>query len=210
MFAIAGSLISACIYGFLYLRGAPSALRSLFKTLPIALIAVFALQADASWFLIGALAFCALGDAALSRDGEAAFMAGLGSFLIGHILYIVVILNLSGMTPDLGALRLIGCAGALIYALIAARWMWPHLAEMKLPVTVYMIAILLMGAAALTAPGYYWPMMIGAALFIASDTVLAGETFVWKDQAPAWAAPVIWVTYYGGQTLIALTVLGVV
>ncbi|MGB0507213.1 MAG: lysoplasmalogenase [Pikeienuella sp.] len=201
------SVVCSCFYGFVYLRDPPSLIRTILKTLPIALLAVYAFYSDSSWLLIAALAFCALGDAALSRDGEAAFMAGLGSFLIGHIFYIIVLLYLSDISPDLSPMRLLGCVGALIYAVVVARWMWPHLAEMKLPVTVYMIAILLMGAAAITAPTYYWPAMVGAALFIASDSVLAGETFVWKDRVPKWAPLFIWVTYYFGQALIALTAL---
>lgn len=198
---LAVSLGAALIYGLTWLRRPPSMARTVFKTVPVAALALLAWASGAPWLLVAALGFSALGDAALSRDGEAAFMAGLGSFLIAHIAYVPLFWQ-----TGVGALegwRLIAAPLCLVYAVIVARWLWPHLGEMRAPVAVYMLAIVAMGIAALTVPMALWPILLGALSFIASDTVLAAETFVYQNQPRRWTAPVVWITYYAAQALIA-------
>lgn len=183
-----------------FLRRPPSLVRSILKTIPIAALAVLAAFIGAPLLLVLALGFSALGDLALSRDGERAFMAGLGAFLLAHIFYVPL---LFGVGEGFAGWRWAALAGACAYAAMVARWLWPHLGPMRAPVAVYMIAIVAMGAAALTAPPALWPVMLGAALFIVSDTVLAAETFVFAAAPRRWTAPVVWSTYYAGQALIA-------
>lgn len=193
------SALTALIY-FGWLRRPPGLLRSILKTAPIGALAALAFVAEAPLLLVLALGFSALGDLALSRDGERAFMIGLGAFLLAHIFYVPLIL---GVGEGLSGWRWAALGGALAYAVIVARWLWPHLGPMRLPVAVYMTAIVAMGAAAITAPAALWPVLFGAALFIASDTVLAAETFVFTEKPRRWTAPVVWSTYYLGQALIA-------
>ncbi|MEO1613192.1 MAG: lysoplasmalogenase family protein [Pseudomonadota bacterium] len=81
--------------------------------------------------------------------------------------------------------------------------LWPDLHGMRAPVAVYILAIFAMGAAAAGAPPSLWPLLLGAALFVASDAALSAETFVYRDAQRRWTAPFIWTSYYAAQALIA-------
>jgi len=77
----------------------------------------------------------------------------------------------------------------------------------RLPVAAYTAAILAMGLAALLVPG--WGIAAGAALFVASDALLATRKFLLAPEAAAgprlgWA---VWASYYLAQALIALILL---
>lgn len=198
---LAVSLGAALAYLFVWLRRPQSAAKSLVKTTAIGALAALCVVDGAPWLLIAALGLSALGDFAISREGRGAFLAGLGAFLVAHIAYILLFLSVSG---GFEGWRIVGGVALIGYAAIFARWLWPHLGDMRGAVLVYILAIGAMGLAALAAPLTLWPILIGGALFVVSDSVLAAETFVFKESAPRrWTAPVIWSTYYAAQTLIA-------
>ena len=191
------SITAAAAYLLFYVRRPPSLNRTVIKTLAIAALAALAVIMDGPWLLVAALALSALGDLFISRDGEAAFLAGLGSFLCAHIAYVALFWGVAG-----GASPVFAIAFG-VYAVCMLRWLWPHLAEMKAPVCAYIAVIYAMGVVAAGAPVALWPVIAGAALFVISDSVLAAETFVFKDAPRRWTAPVIWTTYYASQVLIA-------
>lgn len=194
------SLTSAVAYLLFYVGRPPSLNRTVIKTLSIAALAALAVMSEGPLLLVAALALSALGDLFISREGEAAFLAGLGAFLCAHIAYVTLFWSVIGGAAGLSV------ALAILFALYAGamlRWLWPHLAGMRAPVCAYIAVIFAMGVTAAGAPLAAWPILVGAALFILSDTVLAAETFVFKDQPRRWTAPVIWVTYYASQVLIA-------
>ena len=191
------SITAASAYLLFYVRRPPSLNRTVIKTLAIAALAALAVIMDGPWLLVAALALSALGDLFISRDGEAAFLAGLGSFLCAHIAYVALFWGVAG-----GASPIFAIAFG-VYAVCMLRWLWPHLAEMKAPVCAYIAVIYAMGVVAAGAPVALWPVIAGAALFVISDSVLAAETFVFKDAPRRWTAPVIWTTYYASQVLIA-------
>lgn len=194
------SVTSAAVYLLFYVGKPPSLNRTVIKTLAIAALAALAVIMNGPWLLIAALALSALGDLFISRDGEAAFLAGLGSFLLAHVAYVALFLHVVG---GAGALSPLVAALFALYALVMLRWLWPHLAGMTAPVCAYIAVIYAMGVTAAPAPQTLWPIMAGAALFVISDSVLAAETFVFKDRPRPWTAPVIWSTYYASQVLIA-------
>ncbi len=194
------SLTAAAAYLLFYVGRPPSLNRTVIKTLSIAALAALAVIIDGPWLLVAALVLSALGDLFISRDGEAAFLAGLGSFLLAHIAYVALFW---GVVGGLSALSPIVAIAFAVYAIAMLRWLWPHLAEMKAPVCAYIAVIYAMGAVAAAAPASQWPIIAGAALFVISDSVLAAETFVFKDAPRRWTAPVIWTTYYASQVLIA-------
>ena len=191
------SVTAAAAYLLFYVRRPPSLNRTVIKTLAIAALAALAVIMDGPWLLVAALALSALGDLFISRDGEAAFLAGLGSFLCAHIAYVALFWGVAG-----GASPVFAIAFG-VYAVCMLRWLWPHLAEMKAPVCAYIAVIYAMGVVAAGAPVALWPVIAGAALFVISDSVLAAETFIFKDAPRRWTAPVIWTTYYASQVLIA-------
>jgi uncharacterized membrane protein YhhN len=127
------------------------------------------------------LFFAWLGDVFLmyTSKGPQYFMYGLGSFLIMQFIYIYIfktvpiknIFNLS--IPSL----LVFLFGAIVLSLIL-----PFLNDLKIPVIVYFLAILIMVLSALSQFYKYKTIpskevFIGAALFMISDSAIALNKF---------------------------------
>ncbi len=163
--------------------------------------------------LIG-LVLGALGDVALMS--EHGFLAGLGSFLLGHVAYVVAV------GTQLPPRMWIGAAGPyalipLVVGLAALAYLWPKLGKLRMPVIFYIAVVITMVIAAIALyrgnpaaviKGDLLAMQlhrrelfaIGAVLFFISDLAVARDKFV----APGfsnrvWGLPV----YYGAQLLIA-------
>ena len=190
----------------LYLADLPaSLLRSLVKTLAVALLSVLAFVQQAHWLLVGALALSAAGDAFLSRPGDRAFLAGLASFLVAHVLYIALFALSGGGVQTLFSARA-GLAVAMLLAVfLIARRLLPKVdSDLKLPVSIYTAAIAAMGLAALTVGN--WAIVAGAILFMVSDSILAWEKFLLPAGARSGAAMrrAVWITYYAAQVLMTL------
>lgn len=197
----AGAAACALIY-LLLAAQPPGVLRSLLKTASVALLALAALLLGAPWLLAVALGLCALGDLFLSRDGEGAFMAGVGAFAAGHLAYAVLFLTREASDPA-RLLQMPGIAIAaalLVLGLVMARILSPRAGALKGPVLAYIPIILGMGAAALTLPFGSW-VFAAACAFMLSDMVLAAETFVLPDDhALRRITPfAVWPLYWGAQ-----------
>src|SRR5215471_11820988 len=77
-----------------------------------------------SSFMLGALGACALGDVLLIPLGRGAtFLAGLGSFAVGHALYACAFWTLHPEPWTVGA----AACGMLGVAWLTLRWLDPHL-----------------------------------------------------------------------------------
>lgn len=199
-------LAFACALAYLGLTARPPGpLRSAVKTASVALLALAALQGGAPAALAVALALCALGDWFLSREGERAFMAGIGAFAAGHLAYVVLFLShpaadlarLAG-APQLWVVLAVIAAGAAMAAVLA-----PRAGALRGPVLAYVPIILGMGVAALALPpvGALALAAPAALAFILSDMVLAAETFLLPADHPARrVAPyAVWPLYWGAQ-----------
>lgn len=188
-----------------------SALRSGLKTAPVALFALAALLGGGPWLLVLGLALGAVGDFALSRKGEAAFMAGLGSFALAHLAYAAVFVGIDGRLAlfDLSAPRWLGLAALVIMAQSTVIWLLPHTGGLKRPVAAYVAIISAMGLAALHLPGTHGLAMLGAGLFVASDLVLSVELFRMQDGGAnaRIASHAVWPLYWIGQGLILAGIL---
>lgn len=151
--------------------------------------------------VLAALALCWLGDVLLIPKNPQIFRAGIVSFLLGHVAFLVAFL-VRGVSP-------LGCGVALallsLPSVLALRWLSPHLSrEMKLPVTAYVGILSLMVVAAVgtaaRAPG--WSILIAAVAFFASDLSVARDRFVHPSFVNrAWGLPL----YYAAQLLFAAT-----
>lgn len=177
--------------------------RSLIKAVPLLLFAGAAALSGRDGALVAGLLLSALGDFALSRRGQRAFLSGLGAFALAHLAYVLHFLSLSGM-PIWAGLRLNPSLAIFVvaYAALAELWLIPHVRDMKWPVRLYVVLIVLMGLAALTLP--IGTAFLGAAFFIASDTLLAFQLFRMDEVNPltgrvGWA---IWISYIAGQAMI--------
>jgi uncharacterized membrane protein YhhN len=176
----------------------------IFKPLTVAFIIGIALQAPASPYkhlILAGLLFSLAGDIFLMLPSDR-FIAGLVSFLAAHLFYIAAF-TIDGASPP----SLLAAIALLVYGGVMLRLLFPHLGVMKLPVIVYMLAILLMvwqasnrcinreTSASLLA-------FAGACLFAASDSVLALNRFRREFRS---AQFLILTTYFAAQWLIALS-----
>ena len=157
------------------------------------------------WVVL-ALVFSWAGDVLLMFDtlNNNFFIFGLIAFLIAHIFYIIFfegILRSENLKKNYWLfLPVLIYYGALIYVLS------PHLGDMKLPVRIYGVVISYMLIQALqiariknrSASSF---MIVGAVLFIASDSILAINRFYRPFE---FAGIAIMATYGIAQLLITL------
>lgn len=183
----------------------PSWPRTAVKTAPLLAFTLAALAGGGAPWLVGGLFLSALGDLALSRRGEAAFLYGLSAFALAHLLYILLFLEDSG-APLWGAFAAQPplALALVVFGLSAELWLIGHVGALRWPVRLYLLAITLMGLAVLTLP--LGLVTLGAGLFIASDTMLAVQIFRLGADHPGtrplgWG---VWSAYMAGQALILL------
>lgn len=167
-------------------------------------------HAQSSYFY---LVLCGLilglaGDLCLALPGEAPFKAGLVSFLLGHVAYVVAFAGLSHPSGWIRPGFLAICAlSGLVFL-----WLRPHLGRMTLPVLAYIVVITLMLLAAEAAVFNLalprpeaWLIFGGALSFYLSDLCVARDRF----QKPGWDNRLVGLPlYYGGQFAIAWSVAG--
>jgi uncharacterized membrane protein YhhN len=200
------SVAAALLYS-LMVNGRPMPLRTVVKTLSVALLAVLAVIEGGPPLLFCALALSACGNAFLSGDGDRTFLAGLASFFAAYLCYIALFATEGGGLPSLqnevwrGALAaVVALLGIVMLVLLHGR-LKPAL---WLAIAAYVLAAVAMAAAALTMPKPW--AMLGALLFIGSDTLLAVERFLMSALSPrrALLRYAVWVLYYVAQVLITL------
>jgi uncharacterized membrane protein YhhN len=189
-------------YGAWFVAQPVSAPRTLVKTAAVGLLAVLAYVEGAPLALTIALVLGAAGDAFLAGDPARWLPAGLGAFLLAHLIYVGLFVHDGGGRAALVAepLRDLGVAAAFAAGVTLTAWLWRSLGPMRLPVLLYAIAVSAMTAAAFTLPRRLWPAMVGAALFTASDTLLSAELF--KGLRAGWTPHAVWALYYAAQALI--------
>jgi uncharacterized membrane protein YhhN len=157
---------------------------------------------------LAALIFSWLGDIFLLVPAlqDIFFMLGLGSFLIAHLIYLIVY---NKATDKLRGTRFLRrkpgyalpflFAGAFLY-----YQLWPVIGELAIPVGVYTIVIILMALSALyrfnkTNLRSFVLVLGGAVFFIISDTILSINKFL--TDVP-FAGFFIMFTYITAQFLI--------
>ncbi|MFC1545092.1 lysoplasmalogenase [Gemmatimonadota bacterium] len=141
------------------------------------------------------------GDLFLISRARPLFMAGLVSFLLGHVSYSAAfIVRGQALMPVLEGLALLIPIGIKVFYWLRSRA--PE--EMINPILAYIVVITSMVALAIGAvvAGAPWLLIPGAAAFYCSDLAVARDRFVSAGFINrAWGLPL----YYLGQTLIALS-----
>lgn len=201
--ASVASLLGFSLY-LLMLRRPPSLARTFAKTLSVGALAAVAGLAAGPALLIAALLLSAMGDAFLAHEGDVAFLGGLGSFLLAHVVYVVLFLSLA---PEMTFADLPGLVAVSVFALGIGAAMVRRAGTLALPVGLYVLAIAGMGAGGVLLGGW---VLLGAALFMVSDAILGSEKFLIEEESPLrrLTAPAVWILYYFGQVLITLGLLG--
>lgn len=133
--------------------------------------------------LLSALFFSWVGDVVLmfADKGEMYFIFGLLSFLIAHVLFIVLFSKQEKVNPD-SKFLFGGIALVAVYLFGMLYVLFPSLGDLKIPVTVYASTISLMFIMAIK--GYFnWKtphnltVLLGAIFFVCSDSILAINKF---------------------------------
>jgi uncharacterized membrane protein YhhN len=172
------------------------------KTSMCVLLAVLAWR-ERAWLLTLALLFSAAGDAFLGFDGERLFVPGLASFLLTHLLYAAIFVQASRTSrAPLAGWRKVALVVIPVFALSFSVVLFPQLGGLVAPVVLYMVAIVTMAVLSLRLRP--WTIPVGAMLFVASDSLLALDRFLWSA---AWISPAIWITYALAQLLIVFGLL---
>lgn len=188
----------ALAYGLVFVEQPVSILRTVVKTSAVAALAALAYLDGSSALLALALAFCALGDAFLAGDPKRWLPFGLAAFLAGHLAYVPLFLERAGSPP---AWFPIAAAGIGAIAGLMLRALWASLGKLRIPVVVYVLAIVGMVVSSLLLPARAWPSTAGALAFMASDAILSFDLF--KDAkllgSPRLTAWAVWFLYWGGQ-----------
>lgn len=141
----------------------------------------------------------AIGDVALMGRSDVAFLAGLVSFLLGHVAYAVAF----GLDVTIAWL-LIGSLVAITLAVTVSRWLRPHLEPpFTVAVPVYVLVISTMVATGVGSAAAHPLAAVGAVLFAASDVAVARERFVVSARANATVGLPL---YYAAQLVIAWSV----
>jgi len=187
----------------------PSSLRTGLKTaaigfwVPLPLLVLPGAAALPLVLLAAAFFLSSAGDFFLALKGDARnFTRGLLAFLAAHLFYLAIMLPLASRPEGLVANAASFVTG--VGALALYFWLRPNLGKNQLPVGVYLVTILFMALAALAIPAAQPWLGLGAVLFVISDGVIAADKF---GRPIPYRGPIVWTTYYGGQALMALSLM---
>jgi len=141
----------------------------------------------------------------LQVSPQTVFIAGLVFFLITQAIYFVGFSIPKGKNYVLTS-RIYQTFLVFLYGAIMLYYLYRSLGDMKIPVIVYMVIILLMLLSALNRYGKvnglsYILVVFGAMLFVISDSLIAITKFHMDID---YGGIIIMITYVTGQYLIAL------
>jgi len=170
----------------------------------VAAIGFGALESRYGNIVLAGLILGAIGDVCLLGSAKLYFIAGLVSFLLGHVAYVIAFAGL----PISPTAALVAAAVMAAVMVVIARWVFPHAPDMRVPIGVYMLVIAVMcvvaiGAGAAGAP---WMIPVGALMFTASDIAVVRDRFVTTGFVNRlWGLPL----YYAAQLIIAWSIMAV-
>lgn len=155
-----------------------------------------------------ALLFSWIGDVSLLfvEFGEGLFLMGLGSFLLAHICYILVMMRSSTKIVYNSFVVKLGMPVLIVFTITLLFILFPFLNEFTLPVMLYAFVLLLMGIVSIgrQAKRGYAITVFGVMLFILSDSILAIAKFTpYLENQGAW----IMITYGLAQIMILFGIL---
>ena len=186
-----------------YFRVRPNDLGEMI-TKPLTTIGAIAIAAladgphDATIAALIALVLCLIGDVALLPAVDK-FIVGLGSFLLGHIAF-VVMFSMRGLHKwSLAGVAIIGCA-LLVGTIAAPILRGAQTKGLGIPVRLYFAVIMLMFVLGWATGN--WLVMVGSAAFIISDSILGWGQFVFERR---WMHLAIMVTYHVAIVSLALS-----
>ncbi|KAB8040568.1 hypothetical protein GCL60_01220 [Silvanigrella paludirubra] len=186
--------------------------RWLIKGTSILLLSLFSLfncPPSISIILSISLVFSAFGDIFLAYNENKFFIHGLVSFLISHLIYSYIFysnMDILYLKFILTKSNIIILILLILHSIIMIKILYPKLQNLKIPVLVYMTALMAMSVGTILS-NYSNPYLItGALFFIASDSALAIQKFI---KSFLGINSFIWITYYFAQIFILFSFLKV-
>ncbi len=204
-------LINAVVHIGAQLIGGADLILMITKPLIVLLLIAYYVVATPyrSGIALLALGACWAGDVALMfvPVDPVWFMIGLGSFLVGHICYVVTYRQFRWESSggELMTVQKIRFSMPIVLAgtgLIVV--LYPVLGALRVPVMLYALAIIVMVMNGMfrygrTSSASFWLVFAGAVMFMISDSILAINKFLMPiDLAGFW----IMTTYISAQYLI--------
>lgn len=204
--------MAALAYGFVFSFRGDGPARTLLKVSGVLILAGIAFAVGGPWLLWGALFASAVGDAFLAGKPERWLLPGMAAFFLAHVFYVVLFWQLGEGGEGWSLPVKIAQIALVVAGAFYIRWPVPWIGKpMRLPVILYGAVILMMGAAAIALPETFWPVTIGALMFIASDSILAHQLFCRPAEARPnkMASYAVWFLYFFGQAAIMLGIAGI-
>ncbi len=167
----------------------------------VAAIGFGALESRYGNIVLAGLVLGAIGDVCLLGSGKKAFIAGLVSFLLGHVAYVVAFSTLPMNVPE----AFLAAAALAVVMGFVGRWVFPHAPDMRVPIGIYMVVIAAMCVFAIGAgsAGAPWMIPVGAVMFTVSDIAVVRDRFVSPGFVNRlWGLPL----YYAAQLIIAWSI----
>lgn len=158
-------------------------------------------------FIICALIFHAAGDILLLFNGENYFIAGIGAFFIGHILYLVSLWGLLDGIKAAGKIGIIALTTGLAVGL-----MLPYRISGFLQICAYIYGTTLLSLVSFSLTGLIRGhrnavlSLIGGVLFVISDSLIAISAF--HSLHLPFHDSLIMLTYLAAQFLIVISFRG--
>ena len=189
-------LYTSVLASLFYLFSGSIVLKGL-SVAPLALIAWRELPGRDGFLLGLALALSSLGDVLLDIN-PTLFAAGLGSFLLAHLVFITLFRR-NHPRPLHWTLATKLAVATLLLATAFVLWLAPVLGPLLPAVIAYIAAItaMVISAVLLGLPKQW--LAIGALLFFISDAILATSKFKMPVPGRSW---LVWSTYYLAQCAI--------
>ncbi|WP_203247444.1 lysoplasmalogenase [Sporosarcina beigongshangi] len=194
-------VITGAIYIFL-IPSDPVGFKIFMKLIPMALILLFALTTRSLFsrtykqIVTMGLFVCMIADGVLYW-----FMIGLVTFFIGHVFYIVAFRHMARKPMPIWAAILLILYGTGMAIWLAGSQFTTGQTVLGIAIIAYICAITTMGWMAIRTR---MPLsIIGALLFIFSDSVLAIDRFV---QAIPHRDALVMISYYAAQVFIAASI----
>jgi uncharacterized membrane protein YhhN len=183
-------------------------LRYTFKPLSTIIIIVFTVFQNPEiselykYLIITGFIFSLAGDIFIMLPNDK-FIQGIGSFFIAHIIFIIAFANDVGLS-----FNWLWLIPLLVYAGIFLKFIFPKTGELKIPVIVYTIVIIVflwqaIGRCCITNNNSGTYALIGAILFVVSDSILAYTRFLKEYKV---SSLLIHSTYWGALFFLSLSV----
>jgi len=172
-------------------------LQALSKPIPVLLLmAQVKLNSKYNFLVFTGLFFSFAGDVLLLSLIDK-FIWGLTAFLVAHLFYIGAFLLRDRRFRIVSMLFFYGAGGAVLY------YLYPHLGELMLPVSVYVFVIISMAWRAYMQRNYSKVSIyafMGAVIFVLSDLMLSYNKFIYTYH---YATITSIIPYWTAQFLIA-------